>query len=330
MKRGFIFFCLIWTVLTVSPLCFYRIQGLPSAELVPQAPIQTDSLSDNNTQANGFLPTALSVYITSEDKIISMDTEEYIWGVVAAEMPASFHEEALKAQAVAARTYLANRLQTKNEKHPDAHICTDSTHCQGWCSRTDARAKWVGDADFYENKLNTALSETREKILLYEEKPILAAYHALSSGKTNDAVDVWGKKVPYLVSVPVEEDRLREKYYFEVRYPKDALCTLLGEHGYPITSISDIGTPVYNDAGYMLRIGIGEKSVSGADLRNLLALRSAAVTIVRQEDAVLFQTRGYGHGVGMSQYGADSLGKNGKSFLEILSYFYPGTTLIPE
>ena len=329
MKRGFFFFCLIWTVLTVMPLCLYRIQSTP-AHSTPTEAMPIKSTASSEPQANGFLPAYLSVYVTGEDKIISMDTEEYIWGVVAAEMPASFHEEALKAQAVAARTYLANRLQTKNETHPDAHICTDSTHCQGWCSRTDARAKWVQDADFYENKLNTALLQTREKILTYEEKPILAAYHALSSGKTNDASDVWGKSVPYLPSVSMEEDRLREKYFFEVRYTAEELCAVLAGHGYNVASLADIGTPIYNDAGYILRIALGNKTVSGADFRSLLALRSAAVTLVRRENEILFQTRGYGHGVGMSQYGADSLGKNGKNFQEILAYFYPGTTLIPE
>jgi stage II sporulation protein D len=143
-----------------------------------------------------------------------------------------------------------------------------------------------------------------------------------------DFAAILPKKLKSRVMFPVFS--LREKYFFEVRYTAEELCAVLAGHGYNVASLADIGTPIYNDAGYILRIALGNKTVSGADFRSLLALRSAAVTLVRRENEILFQTRGYGHGVGMSQYGADSLGKNGKNFQEILAYFYPGTTLIPE
>lgn len=263
--------------------------------------------------------------LTGGGTVEQMSLEEYLWGVVAAEMPASFEEEALKAQTVAARTYWAS---VSRDKHAPADICGDSGCCQAYISRQEAMANW-GDAGV-ENaaRITRAVAGTDGLILTYEGQPIQAAYFSSAPGRTADAVAVWGNAVPYLVSVPSPEGEEVPNWKAEARLTGEQFKALVTAQ-YPAADLSGpaegwLCNFVTEDSGLVRQVSVGGVELTGGQLRKLLGLRSACFSVSVEGDSVVFQTTGYGHGVGMSQYGANALAKQGKGFREILSWYYTG------
>ena len=265
----------------------------------------------------------------NDGQITEMDLNEYLWGVVAAEMPASFSQEALKAQAVAARTYALHRGPTSN--HPDADLCTDYTCCQAWIAKEDALSNWGDNAAFYANKITTAVAETGNQVILYDGQLIDAVFHSSSGDTTQDAVEVWGNSVPYLQSVASPEGEDVPNYQTEVTMTAQAFQeaflavhadAALGED--PAAWISDVQ---YTEGGSVHTITIGGVTVTGAQARQIFSLRSATFTVSYAGDTFTFAVTGYGHGVGMSQYGADAMAKEGKTYQEILLHYYTGVTV---
>ena len=237
-----------------------------------------------------------------------MDLNQYLWGVVAAEMPASFELEALKAQAVAARTYSLNKAgQAAN--HPEADLCTNYACCQAWISESDAQANWGDNAQTYTNKITQAVAETNNQVVLYDGGLISAVFHSSSADATQDAVAVWGGNVPYLQSVPSPEGEEVPNYHSEVE---------------PADWFSDA---VYSDGGSVETIDLGGVTVTGHQARTIFSLRSASFTVECAPDSVTFQVTGFGHGVGMSQYGANAMAAQGKTYQEILQHYYTGVTV---
>ena len=260
-----------------------------------------------------------------------MTLEDYTAGALAAEMPASFEEEALKAQAVAARTYALNKGPTDN--HPDADLCTDYACCQAWISRADAQANWGDSAIEYTNKITAAVAETGNQVILYDGQLIDAVFHSSSASATQDAVEVWGNAVPYLTSVDSPEGDEVPNYHSTVTVPLDEFKSKLLAQ-YPQADLS--GEPagwfanlVPNSAGGVETVDIGGTTVGGGSLRTLFGLRSTSFTVSASADGVTFSVTGYGHGVGMSQYGANALAKEGKSYDEILKWYYTGIDVAP-
>lgn len=255
--------------------------------------------------------------ITEDGTMDEMDLEEYVLGVVLAEMPASFSSEALKAQAVLARTYALKRLAAM-DKHQQGAICTDSTCCQGFCSPQS----YAGDNSML-NKVKLAVKATESMILVYDGQLIEATYFSCSGGKTEDAVAVWGTEVPYLRATesPGEQDSIH--YIDSVVMRKADVLESLGLSGNSL----EISNITYTDGGGVDQICICGQTFTGVQIRELLQLKSTAFRMSVIGERVMITTKGFGHRVGMSQYGADAMAKAGKSYVEILSHYYHGTIL---
>lgn len=260
--------------------------------------------------------------LQSSGEVEQMDLETYLVNVVLGEMPADFELEALKAQAVVARTYTGRRMN--QGKHEKASVCTDPSCCQGFRRIEDYLAQ--GGTQEAVDRVRQAVHETAGDVLVYEGSLIDATYFSCSGGFTEDAVAVWGKDVPYLQSVesPGEEDAPR--FSDELSLTAQELEEKLGIKGEgPLSEW--FGAQTRTEGGGVDEIEICGEVFTGKELRSLLGLRSTAFEVTVQEDHVLFQTRGFGHRVGMSQYGAQAMAQEGKTYREILSHYYQQTEL---
>lgn len=267
-----------------------------------------------------------------------MDLEEYIKGVVAAEMPADFDLEALKAQAVAARTFAYGRMsgayRSKQGVHDGIDICTDSTHCQAWMSAESAKKRWgILFASRNWSKIERAVNETKGLIIVYQGDVINALFHASSAGRTENAEDVWeGKSVPYLRSV-ASSDGSSKGYITTVTISEDELTEKLQE-AYPEEELpeslaDDIEVIDITEGGRVKTLRVGNIIMKGTEFRSLLGLRSACFSISSgDEGQISITTTGHGHGVGMSQWGANALAKTGGTFSEILRHYYTGVDIV--
>ncbi len=275
--------------------------------------------------------TTVTLLVDGETRDISV--RDYLIGAVASEMPASFEPEALKAQAVALRTYLFRKLLHTTSAHPEADICADSGCCAAWRDLEQLKEKW-GEA--YESNLariSSAVESTDGVYLSYDSEPILAVFHSSSAGRTEDASEVWLRSVPYLVSVESPETaETVPNYTVSVTVSAEEFRDTV-KAAHPEAVFSDsvaewITDPVTTASGRLSSVLIGGVSVGGKELRSLFGLRSTAVTFEASTDSVTMTSTGYGHGVGMSQYGAQTMALAGKGFEEILENYYPGTELV--
>ena len=267
-------------------------------------------------------------------KVEEIDLDQYLYGVVSAEMPASFEAEALKAQAVVARTYTIYKIVNNDGKHEKADICDDSTCCQAWISKEDRLEKWDEDnRDEYWNKIVKAVNETQGKIVTYEGKPINAFFHSNSGGKTEAPINVWGGSgYPYLQSVSTAGEDAYSQYSSEASFSKEEFEEKIKEvHSDFMINYKEkdcIKIEEYTDGDRVKTIKIGNLELSGVEVRNILGLRSANFTVTVDDDKIEFNVTGYGHGVGMSQTGADSLAKEGKTYEDIIHHFYTGVEIV--
>ena len=260
--------------------------------------------------SRGLPQEAKALYGLADLAPLESELEEYVVGVVAAEMPAAFGEEALKAQAVAARTYQVRQMQAAG---------TDTVLYdvgQAYISIAEQKEKWGENYNTYAAKIRNAVRETAGEIMIYEGEPILAAFHAQSAGMTEDAENVWNEVVPYLKSVDSREDKEAPENQTTVVFSAEEIREKLGCEGLEILSRTE--------AGYVEKIQAGEKILTGREVREALELRSANFTIERDGGNFIFTTYGYGHGVGMSQYGASFLAEKGMDYHEILEHYYTG------
>ena len=250
-----------------------------------------------------------------------MDMDSYLTGVVLAEMPASFAREAKKAQAVVARTF-ALKAAVTGGKHGDGSVCTESVCCQAYIPPED----YGGPAEAVD-QARSAAEETSGQVLTYGEGLIEATYFSCSGGSTEDAVAVWGRDFPYLRATdsPGEEEAVHytDTVYFTEKEFQNALGISL-----PGTPDGWFGFTTYTSGGGVNTIRIGGRDYKGTELRKLLGLKSTAFTVSANPKGVTITTRGYGHRVGMSQYGADAMAEGGSSYEQILSYYYQGTSLV--
>jgi stage II sporulation protein D len=272
-----------------------------------------------------------------QDQIMEMNLEEYIKGVVAAEMPAEFDLEALKAQAVAARTYAARTMRmhggSGSIQHPGADVSTDPREGQAWASEQTLNNRW-GSFKFsrYWAKVSRAVEETRGLVLIYNGEMINALFHSTSDGQTEDSAEVWGQKMPYLNSVACPWDEKSPRYKGNKEFTISELEDYLGPDAGVVTVAkngkSDLVQVIERTAaGRIKKIRVGSKVFEGTTVREKLGLQSTNFTWSFEGEKIRFDTVGYGHGVGMSQYGANGLAKEGKGFREILQYFYQGVQL---
>ena len=267
----------------------------------------------------------------------TMALEDYLIGVVAAEVPALFEPEALKAQAVAARTYTVRAMRkyggTGCAEHPEADLSTDPRRGQAWESQAQLRRKW-GFWSYFRlwRRIARAVEETQGEILTYEGQPIAAVYSSTCGGRTENSEDVWGTYVPYLRSVPCSWDRESPRYSEKLVISRAELEERLGVKLAAVPAVAAPGREplailATTSSGRVREAMVGGKRFSGLELREKLGLRSTRFTWRWTGDGVEFHTVGNGHGVGLCQYGANGLAKLGRSYKEILAYYYPGTTL---
>ena len=277
-----------------------------------------------STVSSVIPPQARNIYVQFLDgSIAPMELERYVVGVVLGEMPADFEMEALKAQAVVARTYTLKR-EEEGVRHPMGAVCVDSSCCQAYVSPESYLAK--GGTEEELTKIRSAVEQTAGQVLTYQDALIEATYFSCSGGRTEDAAAVWGGDVPYLQSVDSPGEEHATKYTAEVFFTRDELETLLG-----ITlsgnSESWIRGITYTEGGGVAGATVGGCRFTGVELRKLLGLNSTAFSVTAQSDGILVTTWGHGHRVGMSQYGADAMAIAGNSYEQILLYYYQGTRI---
>ncbi len=281
--------------------------------------------------------TIIKMFRVETGEVVEMAMEDYIIGVVAAEMPAEFEEEALKAQAVAARTFVMRRLKVYGgqgcEEHPGADICTDPGRCQGWLSLEEQQQKWgLVDYPRLQAKIAGAVGLTAGLVITHEGVPIDAPYHSTCGGHTEDAAQVWGQQIPYLVGVECPYDFASPRYEEELSYPLREVAARLDTQ-VALPAAGGMGPRVdmtvleRSETGRVLELQAGGKKYTGVEARERLALQSTNFHWQLDGDNLIFRTIGYGHGVGLCQYGANGMAKKGHTFREILQHYYTGVDI---
>ena len=248
------------------------------------------------------------------DEIKSMDLEQYIVGVVAAEMPASFDEEALKAQAVAARSYATYKMQKSNN---DYDVVTTVAN-QSYITVEEMQNKWQDSFNKYYTKIVNAVNATKGEIMTYKDEVVEAFYFAMSNGYTEDVNLVFGENKDYLKSVKSIYDMNNKKFVVEKEFSKEEICNKLNINCNNLI-FSNIER---SNSNRVISLKVNDKIFKGTTFRHKLGLRSTDFDIKINSNKIIITTRGYGHGVGMSQYGANGMAKEGYSYEEILKYFY--------
>jgi len=325
MKKVCIYIVLMFLIIIFIPMIFIRDFSIIQQQM---------NSTDKSTK-----PLTVNVYHVEQKKIVKMNLEDYLIGVVAAEMPASFEMEALKAQAVAARTYALGRAAglygSPETAHEGAAVCTNPGHCQAWISKDAAMRRWGLFSSFkYWNKICKAVSETSGEIIEYNGVIINPLFHSNSGGHTENVEDVWeGTAVPYLRGVESPGEDTFSEYKTEVVLEQKDMVNKL-KSLYPdfrLNSrdiLSDIEIQKYSSGDRVMEMKIGNIKIKGTDFRKAFQLKSTNFKFSKLADGkIAVTTIGYGHGVGMSQCGANYLAKQGYNYSDILKYYYQGVTL---
>ena len=327
LRRVVLFPVLLVLAAVLMPLLFISGSAEPTPEPVPDSDKPEASPMLVSLASNAETPLAVSSY----GEIFQTTMAEYLPLAVGAEMPVTFEPEALKAQAVAARTYILYEAAHRKASHSEADICTDSGCCLAYCDETKLRANW--GAAFNENmeKIRAAVTATDGQVMRYESEVILAAFHSSSAGKTEQGAELWGD-LPYLdcVSSPETENDV-PNFISTVTVAADAFreavmalhpdARLDGERS------AWIGERELDSSGRVRAVTIGGVAVTGSELRQSFGLRSTFFTLECTGEVFVFTVTGYGHGLGMSQYGANVMAKGGFTYEEILAHYYPETAL---
>ena len=295
------------------------------------APISPEPCAAAPTPSPDPVPFSLpeTVRLLTGGQTLELALEDYLCGVVAAEMPASFPAEALKAQAVAARSFTCSGASS--HKHGEATVCADPACCQAWLGEEDLRARWSDDYEANAEKIRAAVEQTAGQVLCYGGAPVFAAFHSSSAGATEDCGAVWNPR-PYLVSVSSPETAEDVPQFVSTVscWPVDFRDTLLSLH--PEADFSGplggwIGELCRDASGRVAEASLGGVSFSGVELRRLFSLRSTAFDLRYEDGLFVFTVTGFGHGVGMSQYGAKVMAEQGEDYTEILAHYYTDTEL---
>ncbi|MDR0984282.1 MAG: stage II sporulation protein D [Ruminococcus sp.] len=271
-----------------------------------------------------------------KNKIINISVRDYLIGAVAAEIPANYEPEALKCQAIVAHTYAERRhIIAETNPEPDlngADFSNDTSKYQAFFTLEQIKEFYADKFAEYYEKIGNAVDDVIDCVILYKDEPIIAAFHALSAGKTESAVNVWGNNVEYLVAAESDADKSSPDYQTEITFTKNQLLEKI--YAYDPTIEFTLETKDYlkinstTISNTVTDITVGNKTMTGTEVRSALGLRSAVFDIKVSEDNFIFTVKGYGHGVGMSQYGANEMAKSGKTFDEILKHYYLGIDIV--
>lgn len=334
ISAALVFAALLVTVPAI-PMLVSGISGKDASQSVTSAAsVSKETEAAESSTGEAFSDTYIVLDITT-GKTEEISAEDYLVGAVCAEMPAAFEKEALKAQAVAAHTY-AERQKAKAIANPDPELCgayfsNDSGKYQAFFTENQAKQYYGENYEQYIKKIREAVNEVSDEIIVYNDEPIIAAFHSMSAGKTESAENVWGNKVEYLVPVESEADSSAPKFLEECEFTEDEMRTKLESAFEGIKLDSDpkkwFGDIEKSDSLTVLTIETGDRTLTGQEIRAALSLRSAAFDISYDSGSFKVTTRGYGHAVGMSQYGANAMAEEGCDYKEILEHYYPETSI---
>ncbi len=289
---------------------------------------ETQVIKNESTQAE--TTTTVKVMSANSKNITEMPLKDYLIGVVASEMNPAYHEEALKAQIIASHTLLLYLKNHNSSISDDADITDDSTTHQGYLSEEQQKEKWGDNFNTYYNKIEKCVDEVIDITIQYDNEYINAVFHAISNGRTESAEDVWGGNYPYLLSVISAGDKLSPAYQTQVTSNEEKFKEILEDKNIefgdnPETWIEKITN---TETGMVKNITICGKEFKGTEIRRLFSLKSSIFTCEYEEGKFTFTVNGYGHGVGMSQYGADYMARQGFNYKEILTHYYTGVKII--
>lgn len=308
-------FILILVIIPMLYSVIYRLnQVTPEQTTDKSLPSQQESVLVEPEE------TMVTVFRAEKNEYNELPLEEYLIGVVSGEMPASYELEALKAQAVAARTYTLNIMETESAIY-------DTVQHQVYMDQDQLKERWGDDFDQYYNKVKQAVNETEGEIIEYNGERIKPLYFSISNGYTENSEDYWANEIPYLKSVNSEWDKTAPNYEQVVEFD---LKTLRSKFNNPKLTKSDFKILSRTEGRNIDEVLIGDTVYSGREVRELLGLRSSDFSFEFKDNKVLITTYGYGHGVGMSQYGANQLAKMGKNYEEIIQYYYQNVNIIEK
>ena len=325
MKKIVVAVVIFLVTLISIPLSFQVIyQAKTTGELI-EKPIGSSSIEksqQNNTETSGLIAKEQTVTVFREEKneYIDLPLETYLIGVVSGEMPALYELEALKAQAVAARTYTMQLLNSQDAIY-------DTVKHQVYLDNEQLKEKWKDKFDVYYEKVSQAVMETAGQVITYEEELIKPFYFSISNGYTENSEDYWATAYPYLKSVNSEWDTTAPNYEVETEFTIDQLRIKFDNNKLTKDSFTILNKTEGNNVDEIL---VGDKVYSGREFREILSLRSADFSLNFSDNKVTITTYGYGHGVGMSQYGANELAKQGKTYDEIISHYYQNVNIIEK
>ena len=332
MKKFLLYFFAFIFICFILPAILTKSDEIQANKDINEKQENTDKIEDSSEKYDYKKYGTIKLLHAKTGEIEEVALDSYLCNVVSAEMPADFDEEALKAQAVVARTYTIYKIE--NKKHENADICDDSTCCQAWVSKEIRFSRWE-EAKRESNwaKIEKCVNETKGKIITYQNKPINAFFHSNSGGTTELPVNVWGggENLPYLKVVETAGEEGYTQYSSEVVLSKEELINKLKVKYEDINvnfeNEDDIKILEHTDSGRVRTIKFGNHELSGVETRTLLGLKSTNFEIQKQDGNIKFTVKGYGHGVGMSQTGADTMAKQGKNYEEIIKHFYSGVEI---
>ncbi|MGP7817056.1 stage II sporulation protein D [Niallia sp. 01092] len=317
-------FIVLGVILFAITLLIPSILVLPFMEAKISGKLGENVQEVNKSKKTSGPAVEVAVYRENKKAVEKLDLDEYVLGVVASEMPADFNPEALKAQALTARTYIVKKLESgESSDLPDGAVVGDSINYQVYKSREELKKLWkASDYNWKIKKLEEAVAATSGQILTYAGKPIDATFFSTSNGYTESSSSIWPNKIPYLTSVESPWDIKSPKYN-----GKKVLSVAEFEQklGVTLTSSAEVGQITAYTAGKRVaKVNINGKVLTGKDIRDKLELKSTDFKWVRKGDNIVITTEGYGHGVGMSQYGANGMASEGKNYKDIVKHYYKG------
>ncbi len=327
MRKLLLYFFIITIIIFTIPIIFTKKYEAKPVDIQ----VEENTIIENKYDYSKYATIKLLHAKTGEVEEVKLD--EYIKNVVSAEMPADFEMEALKAQAMVARTYTIYKIETDQKKHENADICDDSNCCQAWISKEDRLARWDEDIRLSNwEKIENAVNSTNGKIITYGGQVINAFFHSNSGGTTEIPINVWGGSgYPYLQVVETSGEEGYSQYNSEVTLNKSEFINKIKEKksNLQINSVDNESVKIVEktESGRVKTLKVGNIEISGVEARTILGLRSTNFTIEINENEIKFSVIGYGHGVGMSQTGADSLAKQGQTCEEIIKHFYIGVEI---
>lgn len=349
MKYTLMFILILAAAAVFIPFLVAQTVVLPLQPVIPSAIASSvaESAAPPPVVSSSALPEAVSeslsgreliIYDRSSEQVMTMDAAQYIRGAVASEMPASFHQQALNAQAAAAHTWalysaVMQRISPDEELH-GAYFSVDSQKCEGYMTKERFFERYGSNAAMLWPKICAAADYAKNLIITYDGEPALTAYHSASTGETESSENVWQVALPYLIPVQSEGDPLSPNFTVSETYDQKTMKLLLTQQ-FPDAKLSD-DTPEgwitileRSPSGYVTQADVGGVEAHGQQVRTALSLRSSCFETEYFSGTFTITTKGYGHGVGMSQYGADFMARQGSSAEEILAHYYPGTKLSP-